>query len=189
MDDAARKKIEKFECKDRLADMKFNESMDMLELDRDSNVLDIGSGTGIFAFTAAKSANKVVSIEMSDLMIGIQEEKIKDGNIENVEMVKCNFDGEKMPFEDGLFDAVILSTLVHEIEDKEKMFSEIERITKPGARILIVEFKKVKTEYGPPLEERLDENEIREIVGKYSFEEFSFDDDMYNYYRLIYKRK
>lgn len=189
MDDKARKKIEKFECKDRLADMKFQESMDMLELDGNCKVLDIGSGTGIFAFTAAEKACKVVSVEMDDLMIGIQEEKIEKGNVDNVEIVKCNLDGEKLPFDDGYFDAVILSTLVHEIDDKDKMFSEIERITKPGARILIVDFKKKKTEFGPPLEERLDDDEIRKIVEKYEFEESNFDDDMYNYYRFIYKRK
>lgn len=181
------RKLKKFESKDRLEEMQFEESISLLEINGDSKALDLGSGTGVFTFSIAKYAKEVVSVEIQDSMIEIQNEKISSGNVNNVKIIKENLENLNLPFDDNYFDSVILSTIVHEIDDKEGLFSEIERVTKNGAKILILEFKKEKTPYGPPLDERISDNEMRELTNPYKFKERYFNDDLNSFYRFVYE--
>ncbi len=51
-----------------------------------------------------------------------------------------------------------MSNVFHDIEDKEAVVKEVNRILKPGGRLIIIEFKK-DVMFGPPFKLRPEEVE------------------------------
>jgi ubiquinone/menaquinone biosynthesis C-methylase UbiE len=44
---------------------------------------------------------------------------------------------EQLPFEDGFFDAVVLTDVLEHVQDETAALNEIHRVTKPGATVII----------------------------------------------------
>ncbi len=62
---------------------------------------------------------------------------------------------------DKSVDVIFFANVLHEVDDKTAFFQEIKRISKPTALIVDIDWKKIQTERGPPLKERLSEEETK----------------------------
>lgn len=183
------KRIHKFESEDRLKELGIKGSLEALNFTKNKTLVDIGSGTGIFAFEASKyEGSKIYSIEISDLMIEIQEDKIKENNINNVEIIKQNVDDNKILMDDETCDVVTMTTVLHEIDDKENIIKEISRVLKPKGKYLVIEFHNRETGFGPSLEERLSSGDIEDICNKFNLEKIEEDILGGNFYRVIFQK-
>ena len=105
---------------------------------RDSAVLDIGSGSGLWAITAAKlGARKVVAIEMHPMLAGLIRALARDhGVADRVEVVTGDSRQVRLARE---FDVVISETIGHVIFDEqvvEIMIDARERFLKPGGVLI-----------------------------------------------------
>ena len=106
-------------------------------------VLEIGCGVGRWAyFMVEKKKARYIGVDISPRMIEIATREVPKGNFYVI-------DGEKLDFPDNYFDLVFSVTVLHHIpyDKKEKMISEICRVTKKGGYIIILEdisFKKPK---------------------------------------------
>lgn len=101
-------------------------------------VVDLGSGAGNDVFVARAivgDEGKVIGIDMT-------EEMIEKANINNAKLGYKNVefklgDIEQIPLNDNLADAVVSNCVLNLVPDKQKAFSEIYRILKPGAHFCI----------------------------------------------------
>lgn len=105
-------------------------------------ILDVATGTGDFAIEALKAnPEKIIGVDISKGMLEIGKEKIvKKGLEEKIELHLG--DSEKLPFQDNLFDAVIVSFGVRNFENLEKGIGDIYRVLKPNGVVIILEFSK-----------------------------------------------
>ena len=105
-------------------------------------ILDIATGTGDFAIAATKKMNvKVVGIDISEGMLTIGREKVNNKGLSNkIELLKA--DSEDLPFENQIFDAAIVGFGVRNFENLKVGLQEIQRVLKPGAVFLVLEFSK-----------------------------------------------
>ncbi len=62
-----------------------------------------------------------------------------------------------------------MANVLHEVEDKISFLKETNRILKKDGTLCIIEWQKKLTERGPPLEERINESEIEELMDKTNF--------------------
>lgn len=101
-------------------------------------VLDIGSGAGIDVLIAAKivgPTGKVIGLDFTPEMIQRATDNAKQAGATNVEF---RFgDAEQMPLEDSSVDWVISNCVINLAPNKQKVFSEIFRVLKPGGRVSI----------------------------------------------------
>jgi len=103
---------------------------------KDSNVLEVGAGTGRYSIALAKEGLKVTAVELVDSNLEILREKSK--NIENLE----SFQGDATDlgqFAENTFDVtLLLGPMYHlyEAEEVHKAIDEAIRVTKPGGVIL-----------------------------------------------------
>lgn len=88
---------------------------------QDKNVLEIGCSQGNDAVIYAQYCKKIVGIDISDSAI----EKANERSIPNA-MFQCT-DGHSLPFDDEVFDCVIVNSLLHHL-DLELAFAEISRV-------------------------------------------------------------
>ena len=116
-----------------------------LEKDRPKYILDVATGTGDMAITAAKLLNpqKITGIDISEKMLEIGRKKIdNEGLTANIELLTG--DSETINFADNTFDGVMVAFGVRNFENLQKGLSEILRVMKPGARLVVLEFSKPK---------------------------------------------
>jgi len=101
-------------------------------------VVDLGSGAGNDCFVARHETGtegKVIGIDMTEAMIErarINAEKLGFNNVE----FRLG-DIEKIPMTSGAVDVVVSNCVLNLVPDKEKAFSEIFRILKPGGHFSI----------------------------------------------------
>jgi demethylmenaquinone methyltransferase/2-methoxy-6-polyprenyl-1,4-benzoquinol methylase len=108
------------------------------------NVLDVATGTGDFAIAAAKlGTQKIVGIDIADNMLAIGRNKIKKRNLEDKITLETG-KSESMQFSDNSFDAAIVAFGVRNFENLELGLSEMRRVLKKDAKILVLEFSKPK---------------------------------------------
>lgn len=107
-------------------------------ISKGNTVVDLGAGAGNDVFVARAlvgETGKVVGIDMTDEMISKanrNKEKLKADNVE----FKLG-EIENMPLDDSLADVVISNCVLNLVPDKQKAFSEIKRILKPGGHFCI----------------------------------------------------
>jgi len=95
-------------------------------------VLDVGSGTGPVAVTAARLGAKVTG---SDLTPALLEHAAENARINGVEVEWREADAEQLPFADATYD-VVLSQFGHMFAPRpEVAVAEMLRVLKPGGTI------------------------------------------------------
>lgn len=159
--------IEKLDNPERRKIMPPEEILSKLKIADDGPLLDAGCGTGYFTISAAKilKNNKVTGIDIIPEIVGIAKDKAK--GTDNIEFIVCK--EYSFPIGNESMRYVLLSNVMHEIEDKSRYFSEVRRVLKEGGYLLIIDWDKRKMEMGPPVHERISEEEMTELCKKAGF--------------------
>ena len=108
-----------------------------------SRVLDVASGSGDLARAFAKRAGPTGQVWMTDInaaMLGVGRDRLLD---EGLTAPTALCDAEKLPFPDAMFDCVSVAFGLRNMTHKERALAEMARVTRPGGRVLVLEFSKV----------------------------------------------
>lgn len=103
-------------------------------------VLDLGCGPGFFSIEMSRmvgTSGRVIASDLQEGMLRKIREKIQGTDLEDrITLHKCEED--TLGLSDTI-DFVLAFYMVHEVPDKERFFSEIASLLKPGGLFLIVE--------------------------------------------------
>ncbi|MCX6132313.1 MAG: class I SAM-dependent methyltransferase [Ignavibacteriales bacterium] len=124
------------------------------------SVLDVGTGSGIFAEAFAKKIATVVGIDANPEMI-----EVSKGLVPGASFQKAT--AESIPYADKTFDLVFLGLVLHEADDAQKALSESRRCAKRSVAVLEWPYK--EEEMGPPLEHRLKSEDIAAMAKEVGF--------------------
>lgn len=100
----------------------------------ESDILEIGSGTGSTAISHAPYVRSILATDISDKMIAISNEKLVDSDIENVTFQLSSIDD--LSIEDESMDAVLALSILHLVKDKDQVIAKIYKMLKPGGVII-----------------------------------------------------
>jgi ubiquinone/menaquinone biosynthesis C-methylase UbiE len=139
-----------------------------LELKAEMVFADLGCGTGFFSIPAARRVKKVFALDIAQEMLDILRENIKKEKITNIEVI---LSGESsIPLSNKSIDILFMANVFHELEDKSALLREVKRVLKMNGRLMIIDWKKMEMDFGPPLQERLDEKEVIDTCYGAGFE-------------------
>lgn len=118
-------------------------AISLFKKDKPQVILDVATGTGDMAITAAKmlAPKKIVGIDISEGMLGIGRKKIAEKGLETTIELHSG-DGETINFPNDTFDGVMVAFGVRNFEHLEEGLREILRVMKPGAQLVVLEFSK-----------------------------------------------
>ncbi len=107
-------------------------------------LLDIATGTGDFALACLKlNPDKVIGIDISTEMLAVGREKIAKKKLQaKIELFEG--DSEDIQFDDNSFDAITVAFGVRNFQNLEKGLQEMNRVVRPGGKVVILEFSKPK---------------------------------------------
>ena len=112
-------------------------------------VLDIAGGTGDLARAFADRAGDTGVVVLSDInlsMLQAGREKLLDKG-RMLPLVQC--DAEHLPFADDSFDVVSVAFGLRNMTHKDVALGEMRRVTKPGGKVLVLEFSRVWAPLAP----------------------------------------
>lgn len=161
-DENMRKKLE---GPKRLEEMKPIQTLKKLGLEKGDVALDIGCGIGFFSIPASEivgDCGKVYAADISDVMLKELSEKISRQNITNI--VPVHSSGNSISTGGQRPSFCLLVNVVHEVDDKEALIGMTHSLMDKGGKIAVIDFKKIPTEGGPPLELRLSQFEMEELL-------------------------
>ncbi len=135
-------------------------------------VLDFGCGSGLYAIPAARLVSeegKVYALDENEEALQAVLENAKKSGLGNVKTIHS--DTLKTGLDDESVDVVLLYDVIHLIEDRTTLFSEIHRILKPEGVVSIYpmhvktdEIKKQMRENGFSLKDEKYEGNILNFV-------------------------
>ncbi|WP_432248347.1 demethylmenaquinone methyltransferase [Streptomyces sanyensis] len=96
-------------------------------------VLDLAAGTGTSSLPFTRAGAYVVPCDFS---LGM----LREGKRRHPWLPLTAGDATRLPFADGVFDAVTISFGLRNVQDTDRALRELYRVTKPGGRVVICEF-------------------------------------------------
>lgn len=112
-------------------------------------VLDIAGGTGDLArLFAARvgAAGEVVLTDVNPAMLKVGRDRLLDAGM-LLPVARC--DAERLPFAAECFDCVSVAFGLRNMTRKDAALAEMRRVLKPGGRLLVLEFSKVRDALKP----------------------------------------
>jgi len=107
-------------------------------------VLDIAGGTGDLAAKFSNLVGKDGNVILADInaaMLSVGRDRLIDkGTLNNISVVQA--DAQFLPFEDNSIDCITIAFGLRNVTDKAKALASMNRVLKPGGRLLVLEFSK-----------------------------------------------
>ncbi len=179
------KRAEILDNQDRKQFLNPDSILDRIGLDREMVLADLGCGTGFFTIPASLRVKKVYALDVQQEMLDILQDKIKKQKIANIETILS--EESSIPLPDDSVDILLMANVFHELEDRRAILKEGKRVLSDRGKLAIVDWKKIEMDFGPPVEERLAEDEIISICKDSGFElQERSDAGPYNYLLIFW---
>ncbi len=157
--------IERLRSPQRLALLEVERvvSLSLEGLDAPGSMLDIGTGSGIFAEAFAAHGLSVAGIDLRDDMLDAARGYVPSGDFRRAHM-------EQLPFAENSFDLAFMGLVLHEADDLLTALQVARRVAK--ARVAVLEWRYEVQEFGPPLAHRLQPEILRVVALEAGFKAF-----------------
>lgn len=145
----------------RDAYQKPHEVIAALDLKPGEAVADIGAGSGYFTFRLAHhvgDAGRIYAVDVSPDMIVHLNRRIRDLQVKNVVSILCAPDDPLLA--DASINRFFICDTWHHIGDHPRYLALLKKMLKPGGQVVMIDFKKVETPVGPPMEMRISRDDL-----------------------------
>lgn len=154
-------------------------------------VADFGCGNGYYSVAAALIVGKkgqVIALDIMEDALSQTATLARLVGVPNVSTKQCDL--EKLgttDLPDTSCDLVIMSSLLHQVENKDNVLREAYRVLKTGGRFLVIEWMP-EASFGPVGKDRLSKSETQKIVERFSFRPLADLPAGSFHYALLYEK-
>lgn len=168
-----------FDSPERAAWQKPDEVVASLALAEDAIVADLGAGTGYFAIRLAKAASqgKVYAVDIEPSMVAWLSERASQDQLANLVAVQASADDPNLP---ESVDVAFMCNVFHHLGDPKAYFTRVGERLRPGARVVIVDFKPDNPDDapGPPKAMRTSIEQVAAAMAEAGFRLTRTDTDL-----------
>lgn len=156
-------------------------------------VADLGCGRrGYFALQSAKLVGDrgiVYAIDVVKEALENVQSSAKLFGITNIQTIWADLEiykSTKIP--DGTIDLAMLNNVLFQTKKEIEIIKEATRILKKGGKFLVTDWKKIKAPFGPPLENRVEAEKVKQYTESVGLElKKEFDAGPYHYALVFVK--
>lgn len=106
-----------------------------LDVNADTEALEVAAGSGAMTIALSTKVKSLLATDFSPKMIEVLRERVQAAGATNVSFE--TMDGQALALDDASFDRVACSFALMLFPDRDKGFSEMKRVLRPGARAAI----------------------------------------------------
>jgi phosphatidylethanolamine/phosphatidyl-N-methylethanolamine N-methyltransferase len=110
-------------------------AIDLLEIQPNSRVLEVGVGTGLNLPLYPRECD-VTGVDISEEMLRKAQERVRTLGMTDAKLLVM--DGSKLDFPDNSFDRVIATYVISAVPDPVKTLLEMRRVCKPSGHLVIL---------------------------------------------------
>lgn len=151
---------------------------------KNKTIVDIGAGTGYFSFKLAKRGAKVIAADIDDRFIDYMENRRKEFDPQQIDLEIVLISSSEIQLSEKV-DVLFLVNTYHHIENRINYFKNAKNNLITGGKIVIVDFIKEETPFGPPVEHRVSEFEAINELKEAGFTKFQIDYNLEYHYILF----
>lgn len=121
-------------------------AIELLAVKPTDKVLDLAAGTADLSLLIAKNLSEEGLLVTSDInanMLSIGRNRLLDAGYLKPQYAQVN--AEQIPFQADTFDAITIGFGLRNVTMQDKALAEMYRVLKPGGRVLVLEFSRVKS--------------------------------------------
>ncbi len=115
--------------------------LENMEITQKDKIADIGAGSGYHVFKMAQRANegRIYAVDIQDEMLTVLEQKKKEGNYDNVEVVKGGENSINVT--ENVLDKVLNVDVYHEMSYPQEMMQSIYDALKEDGKLYLIEYR------------------------------------------------
>jgi SAM-dependent methyltransferase len=149
-------------------------------------VADLGAGTGYFSRRIAYRGAKVIAIDIDPKAVQwMQAQKARfPAELQDRLVIRQAKPDDPM-LKPNEVDMVLLVNTYAYISDRVNYFSKLKTAIRDEGYIVIIDFKKKETPFGPPLEERLDVDQVIKELNEAGYHIDNVDQEALEYQYII----
>ncbi len=179
-------KVSTYEDDDRDIWQKPERVIDLMGPLEGKTVVDIGAGSGYFAFRCVPEAEKVIAVDIDPDFVAFLENKkalLSQNQQEKFEVRLASPDDPML--DDNEVDAVLLVNTYAYIENRIAYFKALKPKIRENGKIVIIEFKMKTIPNGPPPEEKIAMHQVEHELQQAGYDRISTDDQTLDYQYII----
>jgi ubiquinone/menaquinone biosynthesis C-methylase UbiE len=154
-------------------------------------VADLGCGSGFYAVPAGQrvgSTGMVYAVDVQEAKLVATQSAARQNGLKNITVLQADLDKPLLDIAESSCDAVLLASIIHEIESRDMLLKNAYRILKTGGKLAAVEWKKEATPIGPEISRRLSVEELEQLLTKAGLrKDKDLEADSYHYAALFIK--
>lgn len=150
-------------------------------IEEGDKVLECACGTGAISIFMAEKCSELVATDLADEMMKQAKKKLR--KFKNVRFEKADITDLK--YEDGAFEKVVAGNVIHLLENPEAALKELERVCRPGGRVIIPTYifssvgsnraaVRLLEKLGAKFNRGFDENSYREFFEGFGYQDIEF---------------
>lgn len=147
---------------------------DKVGLEKGMNVGDLGCGNlGFFSMPAAEIVGKegtVYAVDILKSVLKVVGQLARQKGFKNLKTVWSNLEivgATKIPAES--LDVAFLVNILFQSQKDDLVIKEAFRLVKPGGKLMVIDWLKVDTPFGPPMNDRTNKAEIKNFAESAGF--------------------
>lgn len=153
-------------------------------------VADLGAGTGYFSRRIAYKGAKVIAIDIDPKAIQWMEEQKARFPVELRDRLVIRLaDPDDPKLNPGEVDIVLLVNTYSYIQNRVAYFSGLKETIRPDGFIVIIDFKKKETPFGPALAERVAVKDVEQELMSAGYTLVGIDETSLDYQYIIKARR
>ena len=155
---------------EREEEERLSELVRTLKLKPGQVIADVGAGSGVITMMMAQEVGetgKVFAVDIQQEMLDLLGDKIKDRDIQNIELVLGTDQSPKL--EPESIDLALMVDVYHEFEFPFEMMLELSKALKPGGRVAFVEYRREDPQVPIKLVHKMTEAQVKKEISQPEF--------------------
>ncbi len=148
-------------------------------------VMDIGSGSGYFSLRLAEAGARVISADVDERFLAYIDQRKDETGLTDRQLETRRLPYDSPRLQPGEVDLVFMVNVYHHIEKRPAYFAEVRQGLKPNGRLVVIDFFKKDTPVGPPVEMKLEAEQIVEELRAAGFGQFEVNENLLPYQYII----
>lgn len=159
-------------------------------------IADFGCGSGHWALILARAvgpSGKVFAVDIQESALEVTRSQARYAHLQNIETIRANVETSgATKLKEETVDAVMISNMLFQANEKANVAAEASRIVKPGGRVFLIEWDmpadSVAVSLGPPPAQRVSRQNAEEL---FSAKGFHFEKEFNagsHHYGLIFRK-
>ena len=152
-------------------------------------VAEIGCGPGFFTLPLSKYlvTGKLYALDIDEEMLEACRNRLAEAHMGNVEVLKCQeFD---FPLDKESVNGAFLAFVIQQSPDKTRFMRAVRELIRPRGWCTVLEWYRIETEDGPPLERRIDPAQMETIAEESGFRHLGWRDVNGEQYMTLLRKR